>query len=463
MSPFLFILTMEGLHAMVSKAVNTGLFKGASIGHGNINISHLLYADDAIFINVHKSKLSPVNVPGEDVSNMALVLGCGVAKLPMMYLGCLLVATWGDAVLGNLPTYYMSLYWMPKSVQNRIESMRNIFFLGGDLDEKKLTWVKWETCLASKAMGGLGIGSIFVLNDALLFKWIWRFRTYSNSLWVNVIKEIHGTDGGIGTSRAGNSTHSPWNCIVQSASKLQAKGIDLLALCSRSVGDGHSISFWNERWCGGRTFKEMFPHVYTLEVNKSCTVAQRINIKDWPSVLRRSPRGGAGSNQLDELLEVICHVSLFASVNGWKWELDISGFSVSSARSYIDEHTLLGSFTSTRWLRCIPIKVNDLWGLLARWYALDIPEVSNIVEWYSWLDTAHVSNHARSILEGIASTMLWSIWNFRNASVFSMTKPKKANIWDSIVHQSFLWISSRNPKCRFRWLDWLRNPIETHL
>ncbi|GKD64970.1 putative RNA-directed DNA polymerase, eukaryota, reverse transcriptase zinc-binding domain protein [Tanacetum coccineum] len=113
MSPFLFILDKEGLHAMVSKAVNTGLFKGASIGHGNINVSHLLYDDDAIFvgewshsnaynlicllrcfymvsglkINVHKSKLSGVNVPNEDVSNMALVLGCEVAKLPMMYLG----------------------------------------------------------------------------------------------------------------------------------------------------------------------------------------------------------------------------------------------------------------------------------------------------------------------------------------------------------------------------------------
>ncbi|GKB88582.1 RNA-directed DNA polymerase, eukaryota, partial [Tanacetum coccineum] len=113
MSPFLFILAMEGLHAMVSKAVNMGLFKGASIGHSSINVSHLLYADDAIFvgewsysnaynlicllwcfymvsglkINVHKSKLLVVNVPDEEVSNMALVLGCGIAKLPMMYLG----------------------------------------------------------------------------------------------------------------------------------------------------------------------------------------------------------------------------------------------------------------------------------------------------------------------------------------------------------------------------------------
>nr|GEU85154.1 7-deoxyloganetin glucosyltransferase-like [Tanacetum cinerariifolium] len=60
----------------------------------------------------------------------------------------------------------------------------------------------------------------------------------------------------------------------------------------------------------------------------------------------------------------------------------------------------------------------DLWGLLARWCTLDIPEVSNIVEWFSWLDATYVSKHARTILEGIASTMLWSILNFRNAWIF---------------------------------------------
>ena len=50
MSPFLFILAMEGLHAMVKKADLMGLFKSASIGHGNVKVSHLLYADEAIFI-----------------------------------------------------------------------------------------------------------------------------------------------------------------------------------------------------------------------------------------------------------------------------------------------------------------------------------------------------------------------------------------------------------------------------
>nr|GEX95054.1 hypothetical protein [Tanacetum cinerariifolium] len=279
-----------------------------------------------------------------------------------------------------------------------------LLFVGGCLSLIKAV-------LASKAMGSLGIGSIFALNVSLLFEWVWRFRTTSNSLWVNVIKDIHGHDGGIESGRAGKLSHSPWNSIIRTVSHLQAKVIDLFALCGRSVGDGNSISFWGDNW-----------------------FAQRINIEDWSFVLRRPPRCGVEWNQLDELIQVTRDV--VHSADGWNWELDTTGYLVASARIHIDEHTLNGTFTSTRWLRCIPIKVNVfIWRL-----RLDklLTLVSNITEWFSWLDDAHMPKSSRIILEGIASTMMWSVWNLHNAWIFSSSKPKKANIWDSIVHYSFL-------------------------
>nr|GEV22250.1 RNA-directed DNA polymerase, eukaryota, reverse transcriptase zinc-binding domain protein [Tanacetum cinerariifolium] len=243
MSPFLFILAMKGLHALASKAVSMGLFKGASIGLGNINVSHLLYVDDAIFvgewshfnvynllcllrcfytvsglkINVHKSKIIGVSVLDEEVSSMALVLGCGVAKLPMMYLGVPIGSNVGrcDNWKRVVQKFESKMNrWKAKllSVTGRLSLIKVVL---GDSDDKKITWVKWNSCLASKAMGGLGIGSIFALNVALLFKWIWRFCTTSNNLWVNVIKDIHGHDGGIGSGRAGNLSHNVWNSIIR--------------------------------------------------------------------------------------------------------------------------------------------------------------------------------------------------------------------------------------------------------
>ncbi|GJV56566.1 RNA-directed DNA polymerase, eukaryota, reverse transcriptase zinc-binding domain protein [Tanacetum coccineum] len=49
LSPFLFILATKGLNAIVSEAVEKGIFKGIKVGRNNVVVSHLQYADDAIF------------------------------------------------------------------------------------------------------------------------------------------------------------------------------------------------------------------------------------------------------------------------------------------------------------------------------------------------------------------------------------------------------------------------------
>ncbi|PWA43003.1 RNA-directed DNA polymerase, eukaryota [Artemisia annua] len=72
----------------------------------------------------------------------------------------------------------------------------------------------------------------------------------------------------------------------------------------------------------------------------------------------RMPRGGAEESQFTALLEAIREVRLSDSSDGWIWGLDHSGFSVASARKYIDEQVLTGGYTTTRWPRCVPIKVN---------------------------------------------------------------------------------------------------------
>ena len=103
----------------------------------------------------------------------------------------------------------------------------------------------------------------------------------------------------------------------------------------------------------------------------------------------------------------------------------------------------------------------DLWSLLARWWELDIPFCLNISDWFSWLDSLSIPLKARVFLEGVGGTLMWCIWNFRNRLIFSNPPPKKALIWDCIVSQSFLWISSRNPKLNISWVGWLQNPIVT--
>ncbi|GKB51195.1 RNA-directed DNA polymerase, eukaryota, reverse transcriptase zinc-binding domain protein, partial [Tanacetum coccineum] len=99
----------------------------------------------------------------------------------------------------------------------------------------------------------------------------------------------------------------------------------------------------------------------------------------------------------------------------------------------------------------------DLWALLAKWWELDVPVCGNFSDWKNWLDSVGISSKARIYLDGVGGTLLWSIWNFRNCLVFSSSPPKKSLLWDNIVYQAFLWISSRNPKCNLSWIGWLKN------
>ncbi|GJT62419.1 RNA-directed DNA polymerase, eukaryota, reverse transcriptase zinc-binding domain protein [Tanacetum coccineum] len=139
-----------------------------------MSISHLMYADDIIFfgdwswvnahnlismlrcfflisglkINIHKSHVLGVGVTDDEVSHMANIIGCGAANLPLKYLGvpAQLLSVGGrlsliKSVLGNLPTYYMSIYLRSVSIRKKLESMHNNFFIGGDPNEKKMTWI----------------------------------------------------------------------------------------------------------------------------------------------------------------------------------------------------------------------------------------------------------------------------------------------------------------------------------
>ena len=317
---------------------------------------------------------------------MAEVLGCGVADLPFTYLGvpvgCNMsrVTAWHSvvekfkstlshwkartfsvggrllllkAVLGNLPTYYLSIYKIPVTVEKSLEALRRNFFLGGDLDERKMSWVAWRKCLAKKELGGLGIGSIYALNRALLFKWVWRFQSQPHDLWAQVISHVHGVRGGLDGVAVGTGV-SPWVGVLKSLKGLMVKGVDMSGCCKRKVGDGRNVLFWQERWLGATTLKDRFSRVYALEKEKECMVVNRVVRADWDSFLRRQPRGGQEEVEFLEMTEELRRVTLRHMQDGWVWEHNgDDGYTVASGRTLIDMKVLEVDSVATRWNRMV--------------------------------------------------------------------------------------------------------------
>ncbi|GJT57077.1 RNA-directed DNA polymerase, eukaryota, reverse transcriptase zinc-binding domain protein [Tanacetum coccineum] len=362
LSPFLFILVMESLHVSFQRVVEAGLFSGIKLAP-SLQISHLFYADDAIFmgqwsqcnidtitrvlevfhrasglrINMNKSKLLGISVDSSKVSQAAEKIGCMVLKTPFNYLGSRVgdimsrIQSWSDviegmrsrlsrwklktlsiggrltllkSVLGAIPIYQMSLYKVPMKVLQNMETIRSRFFNGADCTSKKPSWVRWNNVLASKDSGGLGVSSLFALNRALMFKWVWRFVSQKNSLWARVIKALYGEDGKIG-KKFHSSYPSIWLTIINEFEALKLQGIDLFSFLTPKLGNGVTTSFWDVAWRGDIAFKRLVPRLYALETRKNIAVAVKLSHGSLEDSFRRKPRGGVEQAQLELLKDKV--------------------------------------------------------------------------------------------------------------------------------------------------------------
>ncbi|GJZ44159.1 putative RNA-directed DNA polymerase, eukaryota, reverse transcriptase zinc-binding domain protein [Tanacetum coccineum] len=232
LSPFLFILVMEGLHNAFEEAVGNGLITGVNIKNSTINVSHLFYADDVIIttdwnakdmdniirvlhvfylasglkINIHKSNIYSIGVNKDKVLSMASNAGCIAGDILFNYLGL---------PIGSNMKSIASWKTLVDRFHMRLSSWKaNLLSIGG-----RLTLIK--SVLGS--LGGLNIGSLKAFNLALLQKWRWRLLSSPNALWVQVIKAYHGQEGGFDTN--GSSFKGIWANLVGTSNFLHSKGL----------------------------------------------------------------------------------------------------------------------------------------------------------------------------------------------------------------------------------------------
>ncbi|GJX19382.1 RNA-directed DNA polymerase, eukaryota [Tanacetum coccineum] len=196
LSPFLFILIMESLHISFQRVVDAGLFTGIKI-NSMVNLSHLFYADDAIFlgqwselnidslvrvldcffrasglrINMCKSKIMGVNVEDGMVKIRGLLtLGCILGKevVDKVFISVFLdgedensVQSAADITLLKsefriyAPIFILSIFKFPSSKYfNLLESIRILLRIeaGVGMGENTVVWFdNWSE------VGGYGV------------------------------------------------------------------------------------------------------------------------------------------------------------------------------------------------------------------------------------------------------------------------------------------------------------------
>nr|GEZ85694.1 RNA-directed DNA polymerase, eukaryota [Tanacetum cinerariifolium] len=355
LSPFLFIIIMEGLYVAISDSIHSGLVRGINIGSSNITLSHLFFADDVVIttewsshdidniirvlhvfylasglkINIRKSNIYGIGVSPKDVHLMASNMGCVAASFPFTYLGLPIGCN-----MSLIPSF------------------------GVVPGFQKISLLKWPNIVASFEKGGLNIGSLKSFNLALLQKWRWRMFSNPNALWVRVIKAFHGLE----VSSQRTSFIFKWVVV-------------------------HLFAF-------GKTLAR-FLNAY-FQVQQIVSHGARQGLSDHGSQVNVQVDNDKCTRSLD----------------------DDGTFTVGALRRLIDDHLLPSLDTTTTWVKYLPRKVNifmwrlkldklphrlnlslrvakGIWRIVRRWCDNSFPIFESKVRWLDWWSSWSVSREKK--------------------------------------------------------------------
>ncbi|KAM0052219.1 putative RNA-directed DNA polymerase [Helianthus debilis subsp. tardiflorus] len=573
LSPFLFLVVMEALSCMVNKACSVGRFKGVKLPNGGPTVSNLLYADDALIlgeweegniltvarmlrvfyacsglkINIHKSNMFGVGVDDGAIDYMAALVGCKRGAFPFKYLGIPLganmnrirnwdpifsivksrLASWKaktlsiggrlvliKAVLESLPIYFLSIFKAPVKVINSLESIIRNFLWGGSEDIKKLHWVAWEKVTLPKRYGGLGLSKLNLVNEALLCKWVWRYRVEEESLWRRVIMACHGKARRWSYFPCNTVLTGVWKNIVKTEAKVVLKGKRINNFFKGTVGNGHCIRFWIDLWVGNEPLMFVFPNLFALEKVKSCVVKDRISVPgespqlcwDWV----RPPESEEELAELSLCSTIVEGVHRNKDRDKWRWVPDPSGlYSPQSFKQTCFEPPASGSAFSAKGCKWVPSKVNiflwramleriptknalikrniqvgsdqcglcgeepesvdhiftacrvshSVWSGFCRWVRLPMFFAFSLADILDLSKNVNGDKAYKDIVRGLVSVTCWCIWKARNAKIFSDGKGSSEEIIGEAKVLSFLWLKNRSSHCNLVWRDWHSFPM----
>ncbi|KAL8156575.1 hypothetical protein AgCh_001610 [Apium graveolens] len=241
LSPYLFLLCVEGLSFLLTKVVENGKIHGCQSNAHAPSVTHLLFADDSfLFFKASSEELNEVVSvlqKYEEQSGQAInFLKSGIffsSNVRMdkqqeikELLGVHSDLSVGKAVLllnvaQAIPSYAMSCFMLPKSLCQELERMMNSFWwVSKGNNRKGIRWLSWENMSMAKGKGGMGFRDLHGFNLALLGKHCW------NMLWRGV--------------------SYVWSGIWQAKEALK-QGFRWV------LGDGEDIRVFEDAWLKGKT------------------------------------------------------------------------------------------------------------------------------------------------------------------------------------------------------------------
>lgn len=302
-SPFLFILAVEGLGRKIKKELRDKKIKGIKLWGNNLPITHQQFVHDVMLfgeaslkqvrnfkrvlevfmkalgmeINKEKSCTFIFNSPNSIKAHLTRVLGFRQGNLPTKCLGIQLdlnpnrmkswqstlekikkrLASWSfrslnvasrivllKSVLLSIPIYPLSIMAAPKGVFAKMREILGKFLWGGPKQQRKSTLVSWKNVIKRKEEGGLGVRDPEILNKVLGAKLWWRWVQGGNDVWKRIWNKKYdmpnSTEGRLRVEETPRGSQTR---------ELASRNRDIVEnYVFWEIREGSSARFWEEGW-----------------------------------------------------------------------------------------------------------------------------------------------------------------------------------------------------------------------
>eukprot|EP00253_Pinus_taeda_P025758 PITA_25758 len=275
LSPFLFILMMEGLGRSIKQAKALGKIKGLQLMENGQALTHQQFVDDTMLqgiptvkeasvykqilndfamaigmeVNLSKSKIFFLNTNIAIQRNISKILGFQRDSFPSKYLGIPLTdrpmhkSIW-EPVLNKMQDKVKKWTIRSLNLVGRLVLTKRDFLWGKEETRKKWALVSWDKICKPKSHGGLGLDDQEVLSKVLGAKLWWRWVKEPKAQWAKTWKEKYAsswqTSDLIRMSRNIKGSYI-WNKAWENRSLVQKNSF-------WEIRAGDLAPFWEEKW-----------------------------------------------------------------------------------------------------------------------------------------------------------------------------------------------------------------------
>ncbi|XP_059436284.1 uncharacterized protein LOC132169234 [Corylus avellana] len=422
LSPYLFLLCAEVLSCQFQRAAVLGQLRGVPTSLGGPRLNHLFFADDSLIFckaspiewqclsdlldayekasgqRLNKDKITVFfsrNTSREARECILNLTGIPVSHRYDKYLGLPAlvgksrvgefrniidrasrrVSDWKmkflslagkeillKAVIQAIPTYSMSIFFLPKTLCRELNNIMQKFWWGHRDNDKKIHWMSWEKMGFAKNKGGMGFRDLMVFNKALLARQCWRLLQFPESLVGQIIKAKYFPRGSLLRAKLGSRPSYAWQSL------LSAKDVLTEGLLWR-IGDGKSVRIWGDKWLPTPTTFEVQSPCMRLAVDARVESLIDWNLGGWNTTL-------IYDIFLKEEAEIICNIpiSRYGYPDKLIWRANTSGmFTVRSGYHMEKERHALQMGEGSR-----GSGYTNLWKKL---WQLQVPNAAKVFLW----------------------------------------------------------------------------------